>query len=179
MAKTSLAFHRAPTEKRTFGAAKPPWGHFGNRAGWKGRILPPDVGPSTLQAELYKVTQLSAPFYEALESSRKKNHLFFFWSGLNGFDQKRAVFLCLFPSSNPWGRSAPACWKRKDLMNCKRTKLYLFSQGYALVGSVWVFFCCSKPTMENPYKHPILAAHGAPESGNTWFQRATLTLNGS
>lgn len=25
-------------------------------------------------------------------------------------------------------------------MSCKRTKLYLFSQGYALVGSVWVFF---------------------------------------
>lgn len=25
-------------------------------------------------------------------------------------------------------------------MSCKRTKLYLFSQGYALVGSVWVLF---------------------------------------
>lgn len=76
MAKTSLGFHRAPTEKRTFGAAKPPRGHFGSRAGWKGRILPPDLGLSTLQAELYKVTRLSAPFYEALESSRKKSYLF-------------------------------------------------------------------------------------------------------
>jgi len=44
---------------------------------------------------------------------------------------------------------------------------------------VGTFFCRSKPTMENPYKHPILAARGAPESGNTWFQRAALTPNGS
>jgi len=61
-------------------------------------------------------------------------------------------------------------------MNCKRMRLYLPSRGYALVGSFhFIFF--SKSAMENLYKCPILAAYGAPESGNTWFQRAILTLN--
>lgn len=60
-------------------------------------------------------------------------------------------------------------------MNSKRMQLHLFSKGYGLVASMLFFF--SKSAMENPYKCPILAAHGAPESENTWFQRAILTPN--
>lgn len=62
-------------------------------------------------------------------------------------------------------------------MNYRRMRLYLPPRGSALVGSFHLGVFFSKSATENLYKSSVLAARGAPENENTWFQRAILTFN--
>lgn len=137
-------------------------------------MVPAELPPEALGDEVYKVVLLSVPFYEALELLRKGAT--WFLSGLSSFHQEHGIFFIPPSLARPAGEISTCLRRRKDLMNCKRMRPYLPSWGYALVGSFhFIFF--PKSAMENLYKSLILAAYGAPESENTWFQRAILTLN--
>lgn len=99
-----------------------------------------ELPPKAPGAEVYKVIPLLVPFYGTLEPTWKKSYLVFL-SGLNGFNQQRGFSVFIPPSlARPAGEIGTCLRRRKDLMNCKRMRLYLPSRGYALVGSCHLFY---------------------------------------